>query len=173
MLRRNARSRSSPPIPRSVDRASRRGLFRAQVAPTEPSGRRWTRGGWTCTPEVNLAGEMCHGSSRRLERSPDAELDEICESSSRSRSLRHSSVKPCSIKVAVQRLYNLSGCGSPTINPTTLARKLLSRNDSRHRKYHITDCAIHSGCEAVQCRTKRLRCAPSLQETPTPCPWHV
>ena len=51
----------------------------------------------------------------------------------------HSLVKPCSIKARVQRLYNLSSCGSPTINPTTLARKLLSRNDGRHRKEYLTD----------------------------------
>ena len=55
----------APPIRRSVNRASLRGLFRAQVAPTEPSGRRWTRGAGHCTPDVNL-----HGA--RVPRLPEA-----------------------------------------------------------------------------------------------------
>jgi hypothetical protein len=67
----------APPIPRSVDRASRRGPVRAQVAPIEPSGRQWTRG--HCTPKLKLAGMIARLQRlhEKCDESSPGQLDEI------------------------------------------------------------------------------------------------
>ena len=100
-----------PSIPRSVDRALRRGPVRARVAPTEPSGRQWTRGGGPCTSKLNFRqrwSQDCSGSLRSTRSPAISRFRPWLEPARSHTSSRSASVKPRCIKASLQRPTHLS-----------------------------------------------------------------
>ena len=176
--RRAARSRSSPPIPRTVNRASPWAVFRAQDAPIEPSGRQWTRGAGHCTPDVNLDGE-----DRKSATAPRGVWRGLLMPSwtkSRASSLA-ARLSTCSLSSCKTGVTLRLACSVQTIDKRTEARPALPPRRSEAASARmatigsrdISDQGVHSAAERSNRCTSAAVVTPLLQETPPPRPRHA
>ena len=160
----------SPPIPRSVDRASSSRDFGAQGAPIEPSGRQSTS---RCTSKLNLPQGWSQDYSGSLRSAKSPPLGRWTKSALTLAAPSAATQASASCKTGVTLRL---ACSVQTIDKRTEARPALPprRSEAASAAYatigsrDISDQGGHSAAKRSNRCTSAAALPPPLQKTPTP-----